>query len=264
MRPWIQIGELIIPSFVLVQSLNACLLLWWTAHRAQHIGLPVKRAVDLGFVILICGVIGGRLLHVLWESPELYSQDPLQIFNLLSGGYVYFGGFLFAMLGAWLWFRVTKEVRPGAWFDFFAPIISLGTAIGRIGCFLAGCCYGKICNLPWAMPFVDDKGLNFLRHPTQLYSVIWELGVLMMLLGIEKGLASGRLKFRAGSLFVLWMVLHSLGRFFIEFLRDDFRGKVFLDLSISQWISLAVGFGGCLILRHFFAHPMESPKESPK
>ncbi|MBX3039476.1 MAG: prolipoprotein diacylglyceryl transferase [Bdellovibrionaceae bacterium] len=260
MWPWIQIGDLSFPAFLLVQSLNAALLLAWAKSRASHLDLSPRVALDLVLTILISGLIGGRLLHVVWEAPQFYLENPEAIFHLMSGGYVYFGG-LAAGLGAGVLFLRFRQEGPqlGRWFDFVAPLASLGTGLGRIGCFFAGCCYGKVCLLPWAFPFPDEKGLSFLRHPTQLYSVIWELGVLAILLGLEKIPAKNRPRWLrpAGALFLTWIGLHSIGRFFIEFLRDDFRGPV-LYLSISQWLSVCALIITCLVLRRISSHRSET------
>lgn len=241
MWPWLTFSGIDIPTFVLVQCVNACLLLLWASRRASRFDLPKKLALDLAFLLLVCGLVGARLLHVFWENPEIYRQEPVRIFDLLSGGYVYYGGFLFSILCGALFLKVLGPKKSwGTWFDFAAPLLSFGTALGRVGCFLSGCCYGQICNLPWAIES---------RHPTALYSLFWELGVLLILLGLDATPAERRLKILrpAGSLFLLWMILHGLGRFLIERWRDDFRGQIFL-LSISQWISLLLILIGITLL----------------
>lgn len=266
MWPWIRIGEIALPTFLLVQSLNAVLILAWARTRASRLDLSPRVALDLVITVLISGLIGGRLLHILWEAPGFYLENPTAMFQLLSGGYVYFGGLFTGILCGILFLRIRQEgSHLGQWFDFAAPLASLGTGLGRIGCFFAGCCYGKICLLPWAFPFADEKGLSFLRHPTQLYSLFWEAGVLMILLGLEKVPPARRPRFLrpAGSLFLTWVGLHGIGRFLIEFLRDDFRGPVFY-LSISQWLSLCALILSCLVLRRISSHPSETPAKPAK
>ncbi|MBX2987637.1 MAG: prolipoprotein diacylglyceryl transferase [Bdellovibrionaceae bacterium] len=250
MHPWLQIGDSAIPVFLLVQSLNACLILLWASRRAADAGLSRATAIDLVLLCLGTGLIGGRLLHVLWEAPEFYRQEPLRVLNLMAGGYVYYGGLLFAVPAGWLFLRAKRDPAPARWFDFSAPLLSLGTAIGRLGCFFAGCCYGKVCVLPWAFPFKDEQGLSLLRHPTQLYSFFWEIGVLLILLGLERFPPERRPRWLRpdGSVFLVWMILHAAGRFAIEAYRDDFRGAHWL-LSLSQWVSLALILAACLILR---------------
>src|SRR5690606_6314306 len=111
-----------------------------------------------------------------------------------------------------------------------APVLAFAYAAGRSACFLAGCCYGRYCDLPWA---IDG------RHPTQLYAAAWEMGVVFILLGLRPSPFFQN----PGRIFYLWMILHGIGRFIMEAFRDDFRGPS-LGLSISGWISLGLVITG--------------------
>ncbi|MGZ3692355.1 MAG: prolipoprotein diacylglyceryl transferase, partial [Pseudobdellovibrio sp.] len=116
------------------------------------------------------------------------------------------------------------------WADFFAPLLSLSHALGRIGCLLSGCCFGIECDLPWAL---DG------RHPTVLYLFFGEIAILFVLLYFEQR----RHLYKPGDLFAKWILLHSVVRLNVEYFRDDFRGVFFHIpgfgiLSISQLISL--------------------------
>ena len=123
--------------------------------------------------------------------------------------------------------------------------VAFGYALGRIACFANGCCFGSVCNWPWAIAFPRagaPYAEELLRHPTQLYATTWELGVCLILLALERPRRRQRwirgwLR-PTGSLFFLWVVLHSLGRLVMEWFRDDFRGLHPLGLSISSWLSL--------------------------
>lgn len=251
MFPWTSVGEFRLPTFLLIQILNACLLLWWAFRRARTQGKEPRLALDGAMLALASGLIGARLLHVAWEAPDYYRAEPARILDLLSGGYVYYGGFLAAFAAGAFFLRAKREpLAP--WLDFAAPVLSLGTAIGRLGCLFAGCCYGKICYQPWAISIVDEKGVYLPRHPAPLYAILWELATLTILLALEKDRARGTsgLLRRPGSLFALWMVLHGTGRFLIEFIRDDFRGADLAGLSLSQWLSLGlVAIGAAVLAR---------------
>lgn len=223
------------PSYFLWTSLTACLCLWILVKRAT---VDRRWILDLYLVLMVASLVGARLFHVVYEEPTYYFEDWTRIFELWKGGYVFFGGFLGAWACGVLYWKIrpSSEVSLAALHDVFAPVVSFGYMFGRLGCLLAGCCYGRFCELPWSM-----SG----RHPTALYSSLWELGVLMVLLG-----ADDKLKKKPGQLFWLWLGLHSLGRFIIEFYRDDFRGPT-LGISISGWISVVL----CLISLFFlFAH----------
>lgn len=128
--------------------------------------------------------------------------------------------------------------------DFAAPIISLGYALGRIACFLEGCCYGKICDWPWAYTFgqIDFATGQFsfaTRHPTQLYASLLEFSILFLVLYLEK---IKRFAARPGMLFMVWLALHAFNRILVEIFRDDDRGAMLAGMSISTLISF------CLVL----------------
>lgn len=237
MHPWITLGGSEIPTFLVVQVLNASLLLWWAGRRAGSFGFERKRVLDVTLLLLAAGLIGGRVFHILWEAPDYYREHPAAILNLNAGGYVYFGGFGFAWFCGWAYHRLTGQKDFRSWLDFFVPLISFGTAIGRFGCFLAGCCYGKKSELPWAVPLTDERGFIFPRHPAPIYLALGELLILAFLLYRERQPDARK---TPGAGFALWLLLHGTLRFFVEFIRDDFRGPFVGPLSISQVICLVL------------------------
>jgi phosphatidylglycerol:prolipoprotein diacylglycerol transferase len=218
-----------IPIYYLVLSLDVCLLLVWLRRRTLSLGLDLKIAWDTALVAMIAAFVGARLFHVVYENPEIYRENPWAIFYFWNGGFVFYGGALMTALCGWL-FLYRQQAQVSAYFDLFTPVCSLGYAIGRWACFLAGCCYGKTCHLPWAV-----EG----RHPTQLYASFWEFGVLLILLGLEKK------NHKPGKIFFLWLILHAAGRILMETYRDDFRGAAPL-FSISTWISLVLIAAGAI------------------
>jgi phosphatidylglycerol---prolipoprotein diacylglyceryl transferase len=223
MFPEIRFSEnLVFPTYVLSISFLYCFLLLVVAKRAALKKFSVTMALDLAFVMMITGFLGGRLTHVFYEEFAYYSQDWMRVFRFWEGGFVFYGGFLAAWAACWIYLRV-KKLSFFEWSNFYAPILALGYGLGRISCFLAGCCFGRTCDLPWSV-------MN--RHPVQLYAVIWELSVFAFLLRLEK--KSGR------PLFLIWLALHAIGRLVMEYFRDDFRGSQPLGLSISTWISLVL------------------------
>lgn len=222
MLPVITVFSLNIETYFLWISLTLVVCLSYFKNRAQKNGLATTLSLDLYLVVMISSLICARLIHIFYEQPEYYAQQWSRVFEFWKGGFVYYGGLLGAIIGGVVFLKLKKVTNQLQIFDAAAPVISLGYGLGRWACFWAGCCYGKSCELPWSVAG---------RHPTQIYSSIWELGVLFLLLGIEP-----RLK-KSGLLFAIWLCLHSLGRFVIEFYRDDFRGPIFI-LSISGWISV--------------------------
>lgn len=222
MVPEIQIGEgLLAPTYFVYLSLLYSGLLYYIYWRASRRHMYVEMALHVCFLVMISGFVGARLFHVLYEAPEYYSQNPLDILKFWMGGFVFYGGMVTAFITSWFYLSYKKE-SFGFWADFFAPVMALGYGLGRGACFFAGCCYGKICELPWAV-----EG----RHPTQLYAMIYEVGVFLFLNNKKTTKYSG-------DLFALWIILHSLGRLVLEQLRDDYRGAPIAGLSVSTWVSL--------------------------
>jgi len=192
---------------------------------------------------MIAGFIGARLLHVIFERPDIYIRNPLAVFAVWRGGFVFFGGFFVAWASGWLFVR-KKNQNVGVWGDLFAPVMAFGYGLGRFACLAAGCCYGKACELPWAIYFpagVEAPPFT-LRHPTQIYAILWEFLLGGILLFLEKRRSRVQMGFisKPGALFTSWIIFHSVGRLLMEVFRADFRGPQFLDLSVSTWLSFVV------------------------
>ncbi|MEK2646790.1 prolipoprotein diacylglyceryl transferase [Bdellovibrio sp. BCCA] len=242
MYPVIRVSPFLeIPTYYLVLSVTISLGLIWLVRRAKRFQLSTKVALDLSLIVMVTGFIGGRLFHVFYEDFEYYRENLWRILHFWNGGFVFYGGALLAGVFAlmYLCFKAGKSVD--AYLDLFAPVLSFSYAAGRSACLLAGCCYGRYCDLPWAIGG---------RHPTQAYAVLWELGVLFILLGIEKVPVTKRKPSvfqKDGSVFFLWMILHAVGRLLMENFRDDFRGPN-LGISISSWISVCVALLGVYLL----------------
>lgn len=225
MQPFLNLGFISIPTFYLVLSLSLVISLYFLSLRVEaHKSYDRKTAFDLSIVLMFAGFIGGRLFHVIYEAPTYYLHYPLQIFQFWNGGYVYFGGMLAALAAGYAFLKYKKESFLH-WADFMTPSISLMYALGRIGCFFEGCCYGRYCDLPWA---INN------RHPTQIYMTLAELLTFLVIIKIKPSAKAGRI-------FYSWLALHSLSRFIIEFYRDDDRGSLLVNFfSISQIISLII------------------------
>jgi len=239
--PFIHLGSLQIPLFFLVISLSLSGLLFYLSYRVNTFSKNRKIAFELALLVMISSFIGARLMHVFYEEWAYYRLNPLYILYFWNGGFVYYGGLLFSLITGYLYIQYQK-INFSEWADFFTPLFSSGHALGRLGCFLSGCCYGAHCTLPWA---ISEK------HPTALYLIAGELILFLMLLFFEKK----QICKLQGSLFLIWLLLHGLLRFIVEFFRDDPRGPLFSMpflgfLSVSQLISLAIIIG-CLFVCFF-------------
>lgn len=234
--PEINLGFTTLPTYYTSLSLTYCLAIFWFYKRCEQRNLPQKNAMDLGMIILLGGFIGARLLHVLFEYPEHYIKNPIEAFYFWQGGFVFYGGFLFAYALAYFYSRKFK-LTFWLWHDTIAPVLAGGYALGRLACFLVGCCYGKVCEWPWAISLrqvnIHSHVITTVqRHPTQLYASAFEFGTLLFLLWYEKR------KPAIGNVFLAWVFLHSVGRMTMEYFRDDPRGANIFGVSISTSISL--------------------------
>lgn len=172
-----------------------------------------NQAVDLVLVILIFGIIGARLLHV-FLNMGIYFKQPMQILFLNRGGLAFHGGIVFAVLAS-LFYLTKKHIPIRKTGDLIVPYVALGHAIGRIGCFLNGCCFGHSA------------------HPTQLYSAA---GLFIIFLILKR---MYRKKHFDGQIFFSYLIIYPAFRFFIDFLRADLE-PVWIGLTISQFLSLSI------------------------
>lgn len=240
MLPLINLGFVQIPTFYLVISVSITLVLILMNYELTHNSFRINRriAYDITLVIMMAGFIGARLTHVFYEEFEFYKSFPLEVFKFWKGGFVYFGGFALAFICVLIYLKQKKETFL-KWADFFTPYLSLSYALGRLGCFFEGCCYGSYCELPWA---VNQQ------HPTQLYMLLSEAILLFSLIQIRTQLKSWFTT--QGNFFLSWVIGHAACRFIIENYRADDRGQIILHLSISQWISACLMIIGLYYLIH--------------
>jgi len=231
------------------------------SRLAKRDGLPQERVYDLGLWVLASSLIGSKLLMIITEWDVYYRDHPGQIFSLdffRSGG-VFYGGFVGALLASVIAMRIYKL----PWWrtaDAFAPGIAIGQAIGRLGCYSAGCCWGEpttsalgvqfkergheITGVPTIVAHLTDPvqrevwanklgGLlaPLKLHPVQLYETGATFVIFLILLAV-----TGRRRFH-GQVMLVYALLYAIARFTIEFWRDDPRGEVG-NLSTSQFIAV--------------------------
>ncbi|MEH0020074.1 MAG: prolipoprotein diacylglyceryl transferase [Desulfobacter sp.] len=237
----LEIGSLKLYTYGLFLALGFVIAIWFTKRNARFFGISDQAVSDLFFVILLAAIVGARLLYVI-INPEPYKQNFLDIFKIWNGGLVFFGGFVAAFLAAFVFLKIRRmEIWKTA--DILAPGLALGHSVGRLGCLFAGCCYGRTCELPFAVTFTHPQSLaplNVMLHPTQLYMVASNFILFLVLLAIQK-----RKRFN-GMVFLSYVMLYSVFRAVVEYFRGDFRGDFFFDfLSLSQGIGLVVS---CLAL----------------
>ncbi len=205
-------------------------------QRAKALSLSTIHALDLYLFVLIGSFLGSRVMYVLYQEPFFYWSNPKQIFFFWNGGYIFFGGFLGAIIAGLIFCHIHKEPLK-KWLNFSIPILSLSYAIGRIACLLSGCCYGKELNAWWSV-FMHHSN----RHPTQLYASIMELFIFSVLILVEK-----KKGFKSFLVLPWWMVLHGTARIVMEQFRADPRGMNLLGVSISTNISVILIILGLIL-----------------
>ena len=233
-----EVGPVSIYSYGLLLATAYLVGLWYASVRARKRGLDANRVTDLGIYIIISALVGAKLLLVVVEFDHL-RRDPSEIWNLLRSAGVFYGGLLLAVAVAF-WYMRRHRLPVWTTCDAFAPGIALGQAVGRIGCLMAGCCYGTPTDLPWGVTFTNPLAaanvgtpLDVSLHPTQLYESAAVLAILGILLLAERRRASF-----PGRTFWSYLLLYPCARFAIEFFRGDPRGTAFEILSTSQLVSL--------------------------
>ena len=216
--------------------------IWWAARLAEKDGIPGRHIWDLGFIIVISAMIGAKVLLVI-TNFDYYADNPSRLLSteFLRAGGVYYGGLLGAIAGSFIYLNRINRLDFWKISNSAATAIPLGQAIGRLGCFSAGCDYGSPSNLPWAVTFTSQYAhdlvgvpLNIRLHPYQLYESM--VSVFIFLYLYRK---YNRLVFD-GQILALYLMLYGVSRFFLEFFRGDLdRGFLFGGLiSTSQFISL--------------------------
>ena len=202
-------------------------------------GVKQDYLYDLFIMAIILSLIGSRLAYVLLNW-EIYSGEPWQkIFAFREGGLTFLGGLILPLAGAILYCRYRK-INFFHYVDFLTPYVALGYAITRIGCFLNGCCYGKVTDVHWGVVFPAVDGFH--RHPTQLYASAAVFIIFLLLCYLRK-----RKTFH-GFVFAHFILFYGIYRFIIEFYRVD--APVLGFMTPGQIASVVLIIAGGLFLHY--------------
>lgn len=236
------IGPVTIHGYGLMIGLGVIAALLLAGVRAPRKGLDGETAWRLAMVSLAAGLVGAKLLFYLTNIGKIL-KDPSLLLSLGSGLVVY-GGILAGVPAAWLYCR-RKKLPFLAYFDLLIPSVALAQGFGRIGCFLAGCCYGIQTDGWFHIVFShSDYAPNGVPLvPAQLLSAAGDFLLTGILLWIARGNP------RRGTVVSGYLVLYGIGRFVLEFWRSDPRGSL-ARLSTSQWISIFTVSAGILLAVH--------------
>lgn len=244
------IGSFSLPTYGLLVSLGVLVGLWISVRNAEKSGIDPEHAWNFGILVVLAGIVGAKVLYIIndWSS---YAANPREIFSFstLQAGGVFSGGLLASFIAA-AWYLRKNRMPALATCDAFSPGLALGHAIGRVGCFAAGCCYGKQTTHFWGVTFTNPLAQQWVGtplgvplEPTQLFESAVELVNFFILMWLFK-----RRSFD-GQVFGAYLFLYGVARYFLEFIRDDpGRGEVFGGImSGTQLIAIGLVIAGGLI-----------------
>ena len=225
------IGKFTIHGYGLMIAIGVIVAVLVAIYRAKKAGIDPEVVLDLVLIGLICGFGGGKILYLIVEWKD-FIKSPMTYLG--GGGFVVYGGIILALIVGAVYFNLKKK-DPLIVMDLIMPEVSIAQGFGRIGCFLAGCCYGRITDSVFGVVFPEGSlapaGVKLI--PTQLIMSAGNFLIAGILL-----IAATKLKKR-GQILSLYLILYAVGRFAVEFLRNDHRGAVGV-FSTSQFISLFI------------------------
>jgi phosphatidylglycerol:prolipoprotein diacylglycerol transferase len=227
--------------FYALAFLTGILIWYWLTKKTK---LEYQKVLDYIFGVIILGVIGARLFYILEFKDEFGNLG--EMVAVWNGGLVFYGGFIFASIYLVTHLYFNQRDKIWRWLDTAIMATLVGHAVGRISCFLNGDSFGKPSNLPWAIK-LPALGDNISRHPTPIYELIAYLLIFLILLSLFKK------QRRDGEILFIGIILYSLARFLIEFLRYHDVGELLVNnFSYSQLISLillSTGIAGIFYIR---------------
>lgn len=212
--PWI--GGKGIHTYGLMIAVAFLFGLYWIKRESKRVGIDPEKTTDLYFYTIVAGLIGSRILHIIYYVPNFWT-DPMVFFRVWEGGLVFQGGVILATLVV---FILTKkyQLKFLTVADIYTPALAIGHGIGRLGCFFAGCCFGiHAPHFPLALTFPEGSSApaGIPLYPTQLMEFGGEVLIFSFLLKFRKN------KPFDGAVFFLYLILYSILRIFVEIIRGD-------------------------------------------
>ena len=234
MHPFINLLGFSIPAYGIMTALAYAAGLYYCYKQQAYLGYEKDKIFDLVFWLIIGALLGGKVFYI-WFNYDSFVSSTLV--EKIRYGFVFYGGFIGGISAGIIWLKKHKKPLLPA-MDFFAVPLALGHAIGRVGCFLAGCCYGKIAHNFLGVKYSDPHSLvpehlhNVSLYPVQLMESLAVLILFFILLHFY------RKPHKNGVIFAGYLLGYGLIRFTLEFFRFDDRGAGIFGLSPSQIIAL--------------------------
>jgi phosphatidylglycerol---prolipoprotein diacylglyceryl transferase len=238
--------------------------------RGVERGLPEDKLSTLALLLLVLSIVGGRGLYVLTHWSD-YQKDVAGVFRIWEGGLMLYGGYFLAIAGGIVYVR-KHQIPVWRVGDAAAPSMALGIGLGRIGCFLNGCCFGLPSKLPWAVTFPPGSYSNFVfpnepLQPSQLYLAAAGIGLFVLLLALD------RKPHFDGWLFWTYIALDAICRFAIDFTRyydaTSYLGRIGpLAFNVNQVFSAFLVLAAVVMIRRLRHAPVQVqappvPPEAP-
>ena len=238
------LGPLTVHWYGIMVALGYLASVFAMLRLKENAGLDTEQVFDLSMITIVAGLLGSRIFYVIqFWSRDGFADNFFLIFRIDKGGLVFYGGFICALAGIWIYCR-RKKFSVLKVMDMMAPALAAGHAFGRIGCFLQGCCFGKPTELPWAV-FFPQGTLPASRfpdlssgdscsvgiHPVQIYESLSNFAIFGILFAL-----SGRMK--PGRIAATYLIAYGVMRFIWEFFRGDHTDFAFQTFTPSQTISL--------------------------
>jgi phosphatidylglycerol:prolipoprotein diacylglycerol transferase len=237
------IGNIRIPGYGFMIGMGFLIALLIGEYRAKRKGLDKECVLDMAIIAILCGFIGAKLLFVIVNFKD-FLEAPLSFLG--NSGFVVYGGIIAGVLCCILYCYI-KKISFRSYFDLIMPEVAIAQGFGRIGCFLAGCCYGRATDSFIGVTFPEGSfapsGISLI--PTQLISALGDFAIAAVLILMSDRITA-KIK-KPGAVGYLYLCLYGTGRFIIEFFRNDYRGSVGI-LSTSQFISLFIVLAGALLM----------------
>jgi phosphatidylglycerol:prolipoprotein diacylglycerol transferase len=252
-----RLGPVTVHSYGLLMALGVGLGLWFLYVQSKKQGLDAVRVADAGFYTILVSLLGAKLV-LLVKDFSFYTRYPGELLSLARSGGVFQGGLAFGIVFA-LWFFRKRRLPTWKIADIVGPALALGHGFGRIGCFLAGCCYGRVCEVPLGVTYRSDYAHDLTGIPLgeRLYPVQLGEAVLNFLNFTVLFLILRRKRFD-GQVFSFYILNYSVIRFLTEYFRGDHPGQSYLIQGGSPWASLSypqffslVAFAAGLVLLVF-------------
>ena len=217
--------------------------LWTAARRAGRDGISPDRIYEAGTWLIVGTIVGARSLYVISYWRESFAGRPwTEVFRVWEGGLVFYGGLVGATLACLVFVR-WHRLPLWKFGDALAPSISLGYFVGRFGCLMNGCCYGRSTSVPWAIHFpAEHPSAGVGVHPVQLYDAFLNIGLFLLLAWLHR-----RKKFD-GQVFAGYLIGYSVLRAFVEMFRGDYPVHYLGGIATpAQLVSLATFATGLLL-----------------